>query len=339
MTTLSEIVVRKQGDPSVFTPNTRPLPPPGAREVLLEQRAVGVNFVDLNHRAGTPYPIEVPFVPGIEAVGRVLNIGDGVDKALVGRQMGYAGPMPGAYASHAIVPSEHLIEVSDDVDLTVGAAMLMQGMTAWYLANLVVTLTADDIALVHAAATGVGRHLTAFLARKGVHVIGTSRAENSRDTILASGAKQAIIVDDAEKLDEQVEQLNGVKHQVTAVFDSVGGRYTLPSLRTLRSKGLYVNYGLAGGMMPPIEIGALAGFYDHSFAGSLRAQWASMGDYLDTPSLRQQAANAVFAAVKDGTLALPSIKTLALQDAAKAHELMETRAFDGKLVLLPQRQS
>ena len=332
---MRQVVVSASGGPEVLTFTKRGMPSPGPGEVQIAQEAVGVNFVDLNHRAGTPYPIAPPFVPGIEAVGHVTMLGTGVAESWLGAYVGYAGPMPGAYASHAVIAAGDLVRIDPAVGPETAAALLMQGMTAWYLANRVTDIRAGDATLVHAAATGVGQHLARLLRAKGALVIGTSRHAHGVASMQASGVDHALQITDPADLPALVANALGQRHGVAVAFDSLGGFYSLPTLRTLRAKGHFISYGLAAGPIPPLAIAALSGFFNDGLAGSLKVQWASLGDYLDSPDLRQQAADAVFRGLASGDLVAPSIRTFPLDQAPEAHAWMQEAGRSGKAVLIP----
>ena len=332
--TLRAMSVHRCGGPEVFALEERPLPQPGPGEALIAHDAVGVNFVDLNHRAGAPYPVEPPFVPGIEAVGRVVALGDGADPAWQGAFVGYAGPMPGAYASHSVLGTDLLVRIDEALAPTLAAAVLMQGMTAAYLHGMAAPRR-DDIVLIHAAASGVGRHLARLCKVSGAIVIGTSRRADGIDTMRADGIDHPLLVTDAPMLTRTISAALGGPHRVAVVLDSLGGPYALPGLRTLRPRGRYVNYGLAAGMPPPIVPAALSGFFNDGLAGSLSMAWASLGNHLDSPSRRQAAADSVFFGLADGLLVPPPVRTFPLGEAAAAHEWLEIGAGGGKAVLLP----
>lgn len=230
------IAVTEFGGPEVLRCTERPMPLPDVGKVLIAQQAIGVNFVDLNHRSGTPYPITAPFVPGIEAVGQVIAVGEGVAPSWSNAYVGYAGPMPGAYASHAVVAASDLVRIPAVITPQRAAAILMQGMTAYYLSHRVTDCGAGDCVLVHAAASGVGRHLARWLKAKGANVIGTSRRPEGVDAMRTDGIDHPLLSGAAEDLPDMIAACLGRSQGVTTVFDSIGGPLCIPSLATLAPK-------------------------------------------------------------------------------------------------------
>src|SRR3954447_6909459 len=149
------------GGPEVLQVIELPMPEPHEDEVLVRHCAIGVNFVDTQHRAGTPYSMALPLIPGLEAAGIVAAVGPGVTGVQIGDRVAYAG-MPGVYAECAVVPAERLVSLPQGIDLKMAAAALVQGTTAHYLSHSAYPLSPGDIALIHAAAGGVGRLLVQF---------------------------------------------------------------------------------------------------------------------------------------------------------------------------------
>src|SRR5262245_55874029 len=158
------------GGPEMLRPVELPQPMPGPGEALIQHGAIGVNFVDTQHRAGTPYAVSLPMIPGTEAAGVVAAVGPEVADMRVGDRVAYAGIMPGVYAEYAVVPAERLVLLPDGLDLCMAAASLLQGTTAHYLSHSTYPLRPGDTALVHAAAGGVGRLLVQFAKRRGAEI-------------------------------------------------------------------------------------------------------------------------------------------------------------------------
>jgi NADPH2:quinone reductase len=153
---LKAIVVRQHGGPEVLKLENVPIPIPQEKEILVKNRAIGVNFVDTQHRAGLNYPVNLPLIPGTEAAGIVETVGQGVSEFKVGDRVGYAGYMGGNYAEFTVVPEDKLVPVPDNVTFELAAASLLQGMTAHFMAYSVYHIKEKDIVLIQAAAGGVG---------------------------------------------------------------------------------------------------------------------------------------------------------------------------------------
>ena len=329
MTNMVAIEATALGGPGVLKAVEHPLPSPGRGEVLLRQKAVGVNYVDLNHRAGDPYPIKAPFVPGIEAVGEIIAVGDGVDPSHIGRRMAYAGAMPGAYATHSVIALADLFPVPDQISDEVAAAVTMQAMTASYLAHDAYRISGGDTVLVHAAAGGVGYYLVQFAKALGATVVGTARDKDKLVLIEAAGADHAVLV----KRPEDMAQIRDLVGSVNVIYDGLGGPYVVPGLRLLVARGAYVGIGLAAGMPPDINPAHLMGHFGVGFATSLSIQWVNMGDFVPDPTTRLQVSQSVYDMLADGSLKPRDYKTMPLVAAADAHREFEAGEFPGKFVL------
>lgn len=328
---MKAIEVRKHGGPEVLQTVTRQAPRFGPTEALVRQTAIGVNFVDLQHCLGTPYPMAVPFVPGIEAVGEVIAVGNSVRDDLLGRTVGYAGPMPGAYADLAAIEVAELIEVPDWLSAERAAAVFVQGLTATYLAHRAHAISPGMTVLVHAAGGGVGHFLVQWLTAKGARVLGTTSNPRKAGDIEAAGADGVIVLTEPSQLPAQVRAFG----RCNVVYDSLGGPFVLPGLRCLASCGAYVGYGLAAGMPPPIGPAALAGHFGDGLSGSLRLSWVNMGDHLATAEARRQAAATLFEGLRQGILTERPIRTFALEGAADAHRAFLAPGPSRKLILIP----
>ena len=329
MTNMVAVEVTSLGGPEVLKAVERPLPAPGPGEVLLYQKAIGVNYVDLNHRAGTPYPITPPFVPGIEAVGEIIAVGKGLDESHIGSRMAYAGPMPGAYASHSVIALDDLFPVPDHITNDVAAVVTMQAMTANYLVNDAFRIQRDHTVLVHAAAGGVGNYLVQFAKALGATVIGTTRTKDKLALIKAAGADHAVLVATPEDMD-QIADLAG---PVNVIYDGLGGPYVVPGLKLLAARGAYLGIGLAAGMPPDINPAHLMGHFGVGYATSLSIQWVNMGDYIPDTAARLAVSRKVYDMLGEGTLKSREYKTMPLTAAAEAHREFEAGTFPGKFVL------
>jgi NADPH:quinone reductase len=318
------------GGPEVLRPVEVPVPAPRPGEVRVRHSAIGVNFVDTQHRAGTPYAVALPLIPGIEAAGVVAAIGDGVSGVRVGDRVAHTC-MVGVYAEEAVVPAEQLVPVPDGLDLCMAAAALMQGTTAHYLSHSTYSLGPGDTALVHAAAGGVGRLLVQFAKRRGATVIAVVSTESKARVVQADGADHVIV---GGGFSAAARRLTGGRG-VDVVYDSVGRATFEESLAALRPRGLLAAYGQASGPVDPFEIVSLAGFNRAAGNGSLFITWSSNSDYGATREERLWRASDVFNGILEGALRVEVAGTFPLSEAAAAHRLLEGRGVTGKLLLLP----
>jgi NADPH2:quinone reductase len=321
------------GGPEVLRLVELPVPEPGAGAVLVRHSAIGVNFVDIQHRAGTPYPVALPLIPGTEAAGLIAAVGPGVTGVQVGDPVAYAGIMPGVYADYAAVPVERLVPVPDGLDIRLAAAALMQGTTAHYLSHSTYPLGPADTALIHAAAGGVGRLLVQFAKQRGASVIAVVSTEAKARISHADGADHTIVTSDG-GFAARARQLTGGRG-VDVVYDSVGRTTFEESLAALRSRGVLATYGQASGPVPPFELVGLAGFSRPAGNGSLFVTWSSNNDYTATREELLWRSGAVFSAMLAGKLHVEVAATFPLHEAMQAHQLLEGRGVTGKLILIP----
>lgn len=296
----------------------------------MRHEVIGANFVDTQHRAGAPYPVELPLIPGIEAAGRVMAVGPDAHGLRQGDRVAYAGPMVGVYAEAAAVPVDVLVPIPDELTSQAAAAVLLQGMTAHAMAHDVHRPTAGESALVHAAAGGTGSLLAQFLIDQGMTVLASTSSRQKAEYLHSIGVEHVINYRESD-LVEAVRAI--VPDGVDVVFDSVGRATFEASLRSVRPKGQFVAFGQSSGPVPPMDIARLSGLTGEGLPGSLWLTWASLGDYNDTRDALVRRAAEVFKAVLDGAISPTIAGSLPLSNAARAHELLETRAVTGKLVL------
>lgn len=319
------------GGPEVLRPVELPEPVPGPGEVLVRHSAIGVNFVDTQHRAGTPYPVALPLIPGVEAAGVVVTVGAGVADVRPGDRVAHMC-MASVYATHAVVPAAQLVPVPDGLDLQMAAASLLQGTTAHYLSHSTYPLGPGDTALILAAAGGVGRLLVQFAKRRGATVIAVVSTEAKARAAQGDGADHVIV--GVSNFAAEARRLTGDRG-VDVVYDSVGRATFGESLASLRPRGLLAAYGQASGPIPPFEIVNLAGFSRPAGNGSLFITWSSNSDYCATRKELLWRADDVFSGLLEGSLHVEVAGSFPLGEAAHAHRLLESRTVTGKLILLP----
>lgn len=295
---------------------------PGAGEVLIEQSAVGLNFIDTYYRTGL-YPAPLPLTLGSESVGRVIALGDGVTDFAVGDRVGCAGGL-GAYATHRIVAADRLVAIPDGVSDDDAAAMMLKGMTACYLAEDSIALKAGDVALVHAAAGGVGSVLVPWLRDKGVVVIGHCGSAEKAATVDADHSLHGPL----DALAAHVRDLTDGRG-VTVVYDGVGKDSWAASIASLKRRGLMVSYGNASGAVPPISL------LDLTRGGSLFVTRPTLADYVATSQELRDTAQRLFDRMQRGVITARIGQRFALTDAAQAHKALESRQTTGATVLIP----
>lgn len=323
MSTYNVIEMAKTGGPDVLTPGTRIMRPLAPGEVLIKQRAIGVNFIDTYQRSGL-YPVALPFIPGTEGVGIVEGIGPDVRGVAPGDRV---ATMAGShYADYVFAPADRVVHLPEGVSDTEAAALYLKGLTAYALLFDVARVTRGMRVLVWAAAGGVGSVLVPWAAALGAEVIAITGSPAKAAIAAARGAHHTVL--DTDDIIARVRDLTGGEG-VDVSFDSVGASSVEASLGALRRRGHFVSFGNASGPVPPLSLLRLAS------AGSLTVTRPRVNDYVVTPAELQRAAGAVFAGLAEGTLRPMIGATLPLREATTAHRQLEARATTGATILLP----
>ncbi|MQY28018.1 quinone oxidoreductase family protein [Nocardia aurantia] len=317
------VVVTRPGGPEVLRYCRIPDPVPGPGEVLVRTEAIGVNFRDVYVRTGA-YPAELP-VPGLEGAGVVVDAGHGGEFA-VGDRVAWSYGRAG-YAELVAVPVAQCVLVPDGIDRTIAGGAILQGVTAHYLLESVYRPEPGEAILIHAGAGGMGQLLVQWAAARGARVITTVSTDEKEKAAWEAGAWQVLRY--GAELAESVRELTGGEG-VAAVYDGVGAATFEASLTSLRPRGMLVSFGSASGRVPPLDLQRLAEL------GSLSITRPLLPHFVHTHAEVLWRANAVFAAIADGTLRVRLGGTYPLADAARAHRDIESRATTGSLVLLPE---
>lgn len=323
MTEARVIRIHKTGGPEVLTEEAVILPEPGPGQVLVRNRAIGLNFIDTYFRSGL-YPAALPMVLGSEGVGIVDAVGEGVDHIAVGQRVGYLGG--GAYASHTLVAGAGLVPLPDHVDDETAAAVLLKGLTCWMLLFEVHRASPGETALVWAAAGGVGSLLVPWAASLGMNVIAITGTEEKAARARANGASHVLL--SSEDIPARVREMTGGRGADVA-YDSVGKASAEASLGSLRKRGLFVTYGNASGPVDPLPPARLAQ------GGSLAMTRPSLFDFMTSPEEARAGAAALFGALRTGTIKADIGQRFALSDVADAHRALESRSTVGATVLMP----
>jgi NADPH2:quinone reductase len=323
---MKAIRVHACGGPEALRYDDVPELEPQAGEALVEIAAAGVNFIDVQHRTGRYKPPALPFTLGSEAAGVVTAVGAGVTEVAVGDRVAYAMVL-GSYAEHAVVPARRLVKVPAAVDLQTAAAVMLQGLTAHYLTHSTFTIKPGDVALVHAAAGGVGQLIAQVARLRGATVYGTVGGPAKAELARAAGAAAAIDYR-TQDFEAEVKKLTNGRG-VDVVYDSVGKDTFDKSLNSLRPRGVLALFGFSSGPVAPFDPAVLGA------KGSLFLTRPGLNQYIATREELVARADDLFAWLAAGKLKVTIDRVLPLAQAAQAHEALEARQTAGKLLLVP----
>jgi NADPH2:quinone reductase len=301
------------------------VPAPGAGEVRLRVEAAGVNFIDTYQRSGL-YAVQLPHTLGMEAAGEVTAVGAGVTEFSVGDRVASVR-VAGAYAAEALAPAAHTVKVPAGITTQTAAALMLQGMTAHYLACDTFPLQAGDTALVHAGAGGVGLLLTQIAKLRGARVLATVGTEEKAGLARGAGA-DAVCIYTRENFVDAVKAFTGGRG-VDVAYDAIGQDTFDGTLASLRPRGMFVSYGNSSGPVAPFAPLVL------SQKGSLFFTRPTLAHYTLTTAELQARAGELFGWVAAGKLTVRIGATYPLAQAAEAHRALEGRRTTGKVLLVP----
>lgn len=319
------IRIHQPGGPDTLVWEETPSPEPGEGQLLVSVVAAGVNYIDTYHRRGI-YPVATPFTPGQEGSGIVEAVGSGVTEFHPGDRVAWTDQL-GSYAEHVVIAADRAVSIPADFSLMDAAAMMLQGITAHYLATSTFELASGHRCLIHAGAGGVGRLLIQLARRAGAEVFTTvSTAEKAA---LASAAGATHVINYVEEdFVEAIEQIAGDR-SLDVIYDGVGAATFEKGLMLLKPRSLMVLFGQSSGVVPPFDLGVLARL------GSLYVTRPTIGSYIAGREALQSRVDALVTMVKTGELELNIDRTVPLAAAAAAHRALEGRETTGKVLLVP----
>lgn len=321
------IVVHETGGPDVLSFEDMEIPAPGPGEITIDQRAIGLNFLDTYFRSGLyPAPDGLPFVPGSEGAGVVSSLGEGVDGLEIGDRVAYAG-LTGAYSQTRNMPAKSVVKIPDGISDNQAAAITLAGMTVWYLLRRTFRVGPKHTILFHAAAGGVGLIAGQWAKHLGATVIGTASSDEKIELAKAHGYNHVINYR-TENFVERVSELTGGA-LCDVVYDSVGKDTYPHSLHCIRPLGMWVSFGQSSGPLPPLDMGLLAQ------KGSLFATRPTLFAYVAERAELETAAAELFDLVAKGVIKVRIGQTFGLSEAAEAHRALEGRSTNGATVLIP----
>ncbi|GAB4185433.1 MAG: quinone oxidoreductase [Roseiflexaceae bacterium] len=315
--------VHSYGGPEVLNVDQVPTPTPGPGEVLVRVAAAGVNFIDIYQRSGQ-YKVPLPWTLGQEAAGVVEALGEGVSDLQVGQPVAYA-MQTGSYAEYAVVPAWKVVPVPEGVDLKLAAAVMLQGMTAHYLAHSTYPLKAGETAVVHAAAGGVGLLLTQLAKLRGATVIGIVSTEAKAALARAAGADLIATYDDF----DSVARAQTGGRGADVVYDSVGQATFQRSIAALRPRGYLALFGQSSGAVPPFDPQIL------NSSGSLFLTRPTLAHYTLTREELLWRAGDLFDLIASGKLSVRVDRSYPLDEAGAAQTALASRETSGKVLLIP----
>lgn len=322
---IKRVMMHSQGEPGVMVLEETELSPPGAGEVQIEQTAIGLNYMDIYQRSGA-YKMDLPSPLGLEAAGRVLQIGAEVRDFAVGDRVAY-GPVLGAYATHRNAPAARLVKIPDGISDETAAAALMKGTTVEYLLNRTFKVQKGQTILFWAASGGVGQLAGQWGAHLGARMIGVTSGEENCAAILQLGYTAAIDRQKEDVAERVLELTDG--QGVPVVYDSVGAASFDASIKCLATYGMLVSYGATTGEAPAVAPSLL----QHS--GSLYFTRPTLADYIKRREDLVHAANEVFRLIGEGVLTVHVNQRLPLGEVVAAHHALAAGTTTGSTILLP----
>ncbi len=313
----------KTGGPEVLEWQAVEVGKPGPGQVRVRHTAVGLNYIDTYQRSGL-YPMPLPSGLGSEAAGIIEEVGPGVADLKPGQRVAYAGGPLGAYSEARVMPADRLVPVPDEISDQQAAAMMLKGMTAWYLVRRTYPVKRGDTILIHAAAGGVGLIVCQWAKHLGATVIGTVGSDGKAALAKANGCDHPIVYTREDFVARVNEITAGAKLPV--VYDSVGKDTFYKSLDCLAPLGLMASFGQSSGAIGAVDIGILAG------KGSLFLTRPTLNTYTAKREDLLTAANDLFDVVKRGIVKVAINQTYPLREAAQAHRDLQARKTTGSTV-------
>ena len=320
------IIIKKNGGPEVLELQDVSVGSPGPNEIKITNHAIGLNYIDTYHRSGL-YPLTLPSNIGLEAAGKIDEVGSEITEFSKGDNIAYASMPIGSYSQQRIIPAKIAIKIPDGISHKLAATLITKGLTTHYLICKTYILKANETVLFHAAAGGVGQIFAQWANSIGAKVIGTVGSDEKIEIAKANGYAHVINYSKDDFVKEVMKVTNG--DGVSAVFDGVGKNTFKGSLACLKTKGMMVSFGNASGPLDPVNVPK-----DIQPKG-LYLTRPSIAQYFTNRKELQAGADAVFEKVKFGKIKIKISKEYKLADAKQAHEDLEARKLTGPAILIP----
>ena len=320
------VKIEKTGGPEVLKFETITIGKPGPDEVLIEHKAIGLNFIDTYHRSGL-YPLELPSGIGGEGSGIIKEVGSKVKDFSVGDSIAYAGAPLGSYSSDRIYPTKNLVKIPDGVNFDIAATLMTKGLTTYYLLYKTYPVSANETILFHAAAGGVGQIFCQWAKSLGCKVIGTVGSEEKINIAKKNGCN-FVINYSKENFPKKVLEITKGKG-VSVVYDGVGKNTLEGSIECLKTRGMMVSFGNSSGPVANIDVKKMIQPKGLYFTRPV------MGHYLGTKDEIREGTDKLFEKIKMGQVKIEIFKKYKLEDVIQAHKDLESRKIIGPAVIIP----
>tara|TARA_A100001015_G_scaffold316012_1_gene429249 strand:+ start:51 stop:1025 length:975 start_codon:yes stop_codon:yes gene_type:complete len=320
------IIIKKNGGPEVLELQEVNIGSPGPNEIKVTNHAIGLNYIDTYHRSGL-YPLQMPSGIGLEAAGKIEEVGANVNEFNKGDKIAYASMPIGAYSQQRIIPAKIAVKVPDEISYQLAATLMTKGLTTNYLLTKTYNLKAGEVILFHAAAGGVGQIFAQWANSIGAKVIGTVGSNEKIEIAKANGYEHVINYTE-NNFAEEVMKLTSNKG-VEAVFDGVGKNTFKGSITCLKPRGMMVSFGNASGPLDPVNVPK------DIQSKSLFLTRPTIGHYFTNRDELQKGADEIFEKVKFGKIKIKIFKEYKLADAMQAHKDLESRRLLGPAILIP----
>jgi len=320
------VKIEKNGGPEVLQIKNVELEEPQPDQVLIEHKAIGLNYIDTYHRSGS-YPLPLPTGIGVEASGVIKKIGSKVKNMSVGDKVAYGGLPIGSYSDERVYPADKLVKLPDGITFEIAASIMTKGLTVFYLLYKTFPVKSNDTVLFHAAAGGVGQIFCQWAKSLGCKVIGTVGSEEKVSIAKKNGC-DLVINYSKENFVEKVMNFTK-KKGVPVVYDGVGEKTFEDSISCLKNTGMMVSFGNASGPVKNIDV------KKHIQPKSLFFTRPTGGHYFQTNELLSEAAEKLFEQIKYGKVKIEIFKKYKLEEVIQAHKDLEARKIVGSAIIIP----
>ena len=320
------IIIKKNGGPEVLELQDVTVGSPGPDEIKVTNHAIGLNYIDTYHRSGL-YPLPLPSGIGLEAAGKIDEVGSDVTEFSKGDNIAYASTPIGSYSQQRIIPAKNVVKIPDGISYELAATLMTKGLTTHYLICKTYKLQARETILFHASAGGVGQIFAQWANSIGAKVIGTVGSDEKIEIAKANGYAHVINYSKDDFAKEVMKLTNN--KGVPAVFDGVGKRTFQGSIACLKPLGTMVSFGNASGPLDPVNVSK------DIQSKSLFLTRPTIGHYFTNRKELQAGADEIFEKVKFGKIKIKISKEYKLINANQAHIDLEARKLIGPAILIP----